>query len=98
MSTRKLILSAILALLLAPAFTMAQTNPDNSTRGQGRDSTRGDSNRSDRGGRGNFDPARMREMFETRIKEQMNVSDDEWKVIQPKLTKVMDARRDASGF
>jgi hypothetical protein len=50
--------------------------------------------------RGNFDPAQMREQMMTRIKERMGASDDEWKVIQPKLEKVMTAQREgrSGGF
>ena len=46
-------------------------------------------------GRGNFDPAEMRARMEARMKEQLGVSDDEWKVLQPKVEKVMNAQRDA---
>ena len=51
-------------------------------------------------GRGNFDPAEMRARMEARMKEQLGVSDDEWKVLQPKVEKVMTAQRDmgAGGF
>ena len=48
-------------------------------------------------GRGNFDPAQARERMEARMKEQLGVSDDEWKVLQPKVEKVMTAQRDARG-
>jgi hypothetical protein len=50
-----------------------------------------------RRGRGNFDPAQMRQRMEDRMKEQLGVSADEWKVLQPKLEKVMTARRDTMG-
>jgi len=97
MFTRKMFLSAVLALLITPAFVKAQQSS-----GQNRDSNRGDRSSSDRGGdrgnRGGFDPARMREYIENRAKEQLNPSEDEWKVIQPKLDKVIDARRDSSSF
>ena len=46
-------------------------------------------------GRGNFDPAEMRARMEARMKEQLGVNDDEWKVLQPKVEKVMNAQRDA---
>jgi hypothetical protein len=49
-----------------------------------------------RGGRGgNFDPGQSRQMMMERMKEQLGASDDEWKVLQPKVEKVMDSRRDA---
>jgi hypothetical protein len=43
-----------------------------------------------------FDPAQMRERMMSRIKDQMDVTDDaEWKVLEAAIGKVMDARRDA---
>ena len=47
--------------------------------------------------RGNFDPAQMRERFMNSIKEQLGASDDEWKVLQPKIEKIMTAQRDSRG-
>jgi len=44
-------------------------------------------------GRGNFDPAQMKENRLSAMKEQMEVKDDaEWGAIQGKLSKVYDAR------
>jgi len=43
--------------------------------------------------RGNFDPAQMRERMMTRLKDQMEITDDaEWKAIQPLIDKVLEAR------
>src|SRR5215208_6905495 len=47
--------------------------------------------------RGNFDPAQFRERRMNQIKEQLGASDDEWKVIQPKVDKVMNAQRETFG-
>lgn len=48
-------------------------------------------------GRGNFDPAQMQQRMMERIREDMGVTnDDEWAVIEPRLQKVMEARRDAN--
>jgi hypothetical protein len=49
------------------------------------------------GGRGNFDPAQMRQMMAERMKEQLNVDDQAWKVMEPRLMKVVDLSRQASG-
>lgn len=50
------------------------------------------------GGRGNFDPEQMRARMMERYKEMLDVkTDDEWKVIEPRITKVTEARRDV-GF
>jgi hypothetical protein len=46
------------------------------------------------GGRGNFDPAQMRERMLNGLREPMDVKDDaEWKVIADALGKVMDAQQ-----
>src|SRR2546423_348396 len=46
-----------------------------------------------RQGRGG-DPAQFQQRMMERIREQMDVkSDDEWKVIEPRVEKVMEARR-----
>jgi hypothetical protein len=47
------------------------------------------------GRRGNFDPAQMRERFMNNIKERLGATDDEWKVLQPKIEKVMTAQRES---
>lgn len=49
------------------------------------------------GGGGRFDPAQMRQMMLDRMKEQLNASDDEWKAIEPRIEKVMEAQRDTRG-
>lgn len=50
-----------------------------------------------RGNRGNFDPAAMRQRFYDRIKQDLGASDDEWKALQPKVEKVLDAQRATRG-
>ena len=46
-------------------------------------------------GRGNFDPAEMRQRMMDNFRERLEIKgDDEWKAIQPLITKVADARRD----
>jgi hypothetical protein len=50
------------------------------------------------GGRGGFDPAQFQQRIMERVREQFDVkSDDEWKVIEERLQKVMQARMDV-GF
>lgn len=47
-----------------------------------------------RGGqRGAFDPQQMRQMMEQRMKEQLGCTDQEWQVLGPRLTKVMNLSR-----
>src|SRR5262245_54191352 len=38
------------------------------------------------------------ERFQTMLKEQLGTTDDEWKVLQPKIEKVTAARRNSGGF
>jgi hypothetical protein len=49
-------------------------------------------------GRGNFNPAEMQQRMMDNLKTAMEVTnDDEWKLIQDRIQKVMDARREV-GF
>lgn len=48
------------------------------------------------GGGGNFDPAQFRQMRIDRFREQLEVTnDDEWKVLEGAIGKVVDAQMDA---
>jgi len=49
------------------------------------------------GGRPGFDPERMRQMMEERLQEQLGATSEEWKVIGPRLTKVMTLSRQTRG-
>ena len=52
----------------------------------------------ERQGRGNFDPEQMRQRMMERYREQLGLTnDDEWKAIEPRIAKVMEARREV-GF
>ncbi|MGE5295885.1 MAG: hypothetical protein ACM3VT_13750 [Solirubrobacterales bacterium] len=46
------------------------------------------------GDRGNFDPAQMRQRMMENMKQQLGADDESWKVIEPRLTKVMELNRD----
>ena len=46
-------------------------------------------------GRGNFDPAQRKQEMMDRLRDQMEIKDDqEWQAIEPKLSKTIDAGRD----
>ncbi|HVX83637.1 MAG TPA: hypothetical protein VH253_02360 [Phycisphaerae bacterium] len=47
------------------------------------------------GGMPNFDPTAIREMLMQRFQQQLEATDDEWKVIEPKFLKVMQLQLDA---
>lgn len=50
----------------------------------------------ERQGRGNFNPEEFRQRAMERLRERLEVKgDDEWKVIEQRLGKVMDAQREA---
>jgi hypothetical protein len=71
------------ALCFGVASVLAQTAPPAGGGNQG----------GGRQGRGNFDPAQMQQRMMERYKEQLEITDDaEWKVIQPLVQKVWDAR------
>jgi len=83
-------LSLVAGALALPVVSMAQDQGGN----RGGDNNRG----GDRGGPGGFDPAAMRERMEKYMKEQLgNPTDEEWKVIQPKLEKVSTLSRESRG-
>jgi hypothetical protein len=84
--------SLVLAILLAFAG-VASAQEQNDRRGDR--GNRGDRG-ADRGERRQFDPEQFRERMMNRYKEQLGIQDDEdWKVILPKLEKVMAVQRDA---
>src|SRR3954471_18117216 len=89
---RRMLVTVFMCFLIAPAMLKAQPAPD------GGGNAGGDQgNRRNRGGGGGGGGQDFRQQFMDRIKEQMGAKDDEWKVIEPKLTKVMDAQRASRG-
>jgi len=96
MSIRSTLVAATLGIAFITAPTLAQdqggaapTPPP--AEGQQRDNDGGG-----RGGnrRGNWDPAQMQQRMMEQLKEQLKAQDNEWKVLEPKLAKVMEAQRD----
>lgn len=83
---RKAIMVGVVVCLVALAVASVSVGQP-----QGRGGQRG-------GQRGaGFDPARMRQMMEQRMKEQLGCTDAEWQVLGPRLTKVMSLTRQTSG-
>src|SRR5438132_159940 len=93
--SRRIVLTFLTCFLLAPAMVKAQPAPDGGGNAGGDQGNR--RNRGGGGGGGGGGGQDFRQQFMDRIKEQMGAKDDEWKVIEPKLTKVMDAQRSARG-
>ena len=76
-------------LCLGANQLLAQNNPGGGGNG---------GNGGNRGGGRNFDPAQFQQRMMDRYKEALEITDEaEWKVIQPLVQKVMDARM-AVGF
>lgn len=48
------------------------------------------------GGPGGFDPAQMRQRMAERMKEMLGADDQAWKVLEPRLMKVMELNRQAN--
>lgn len=90
--SKSLVIAAVALMCAATGTVSAQNNSNRGNNG-------GDQRGGDQGGRrGGFDPAAMQQRMMDNVKEQMGVTDDgEWKVIQERIQKVMDARRDV-GF
>lgn len=86
--SRRIWIPLVMSALLVPYSAHAQ--PTEAQPGQGQQE-RGD--RGDRGRGG--DPAERRQRMEGFMKERLGVNDEEWKVLQPKIEKVMTARGDA---
>jgi hypothetical protein len=85
MKLSKALAMAALALTIGSSGAMAQNEGGN----QG---GQGGGNRGNREGR-NFDPAEFQQRRMERLREDMGVTDDaEWKVIQERAQKVMDAQ------
>ena len=91
---RRMILPMFALVAILSPLAMAQDNTGGND-GGGNNRQRGGGNGGPGGGGNNQD---WRQRFADRLKEDLGATDEEMKVIQPKLEKLMLARRDASGF
>ena len=93
MSRRRMRMSMVVmgALMLPATLSFAQEQG-----GQGQE--RRDGERRGDGQRGGGDRGNWQERMANYMKEQLAVNDEEWTVLQPKLQKVMEARRDTGAF
>jgi len=94
MLTRKTILSAV-AVLIVGLLLVSQSLSQPQQRGQ-RGGAEGTQRQQMRGRQ--FDPERMRQMMEQRIQQQLGATDQEWKILGPRVMKVSELNRQASGF
>lgn len=93
---RKQAVIAIFAGAMSLSLAGYASAQDNSGGGNNPGQSQGN-NGADRGSRRSFDPAQFRQQMMDRMKENLGSSDDEWKVIQPRLEKVMQLQRDTRG-
>jgi len=83
------VVASVLALMMGGLF-LAQQAGGGGRRAGGQGGGQG-------GPGGNFDPAQMRQRMMDRMKEQLGADDEAWKVMQPRLTKVMELNQQVSG-
>lgn len=91
---RRFILPMFALVAILSPLAMAQDNTGGNGGGNGGQRQRGGGGNGGAPG-GNQD---WRQRFADRLKEDLGATDEEMKVIQPKIEKLMMARRDASGF
>ena len=94
MLTRKIILAAV-AVSIVGLLLVGQSLSQPPQRGQ-RQGTEGTQGQRPAGRQ--FDPEQMRQMMERRIQEQLGATDQEWKVLGPRVMKVSEINRQVSGF
>jgi hypothetical protein len=82
---------ALFAVVLISSSAFAQNNNGGNNAGNRGNRQRNQNNQNG----GNFDPAQAQQRALDRIKTQLGATDDEWKVLQPKIEKLMTAQRDA---
>lgn len=85
---------AVLLGALAGLPASAQQAPDNGGNGGGGGGGDGGGRGGRGGGGGNFDPAAMRQRWTDQLKTDLGVTDEEFKVLQPKIEKVRTLQRE----
>lgn len=81
------IAGALVLLLSTTTGTLAQNNPRN------QNNNNNNNNQGGRRQRGNLDPAQFQQRMVERYRERLEITDDaEWKALQPRIQKVLEAR------
>ena len=94
MLTRRTILSAVVVLIVG-LLLVSQSLSQPQQRGQ-RGGAEGTQRQQMQ--RRQFDPERVRQLMEQRIQQQLGATDQEWKILGPRVMKVSELNRQASGF
>ena len=87
MLKRKVMFGSMVCLVSIILASLVLAAPTEEPRGRG-----------GRRGGGRMSREQMRARMAERMKERLGVKDEEWKVIEPRLQKVMDLSRQAGGF
>ena len=95
MLARKTILGAVIAVFIVGLLLVGQSLSQPQQRGQ-RAGAGGPQGQRPEGRQ--FDPERMRMMMEQRMREQLGATEEEWKVLGPRVMKVSELNRQLSGF
>jgi hypothetical protein len=98
MFSKKTILAVVVVsivglLLVSQTLSQPQQRGQRGQRGQRAD----DAQDTQRPQRGQFDPERMRQMMSQRMQELFGATDQEWKILGPRVTKVMELSRQVGG-
>lgn len=93
MSNRKWLIAVPLGAFMALSLALAQ-DPGRGGPGGGPAGGAGQGQPPPFGG---FDPAQWRERMSKMMQEQLGATDDEWKVLSPKIEKVQTAQRESFG-
>ncbi len=98
---QSMILAGVAAYMLDTTSLLAQPagGGGNNRGNRGNRNAQGNGNNANaNNNRANFDPAQMRQRMMDRYKETLGVTnDDEWKIVEERIQKVMDAQRDSRG-
>ncbi len=94
MKRKILVAGLLLAGLTLTVFAQEQAP----AQGRNRQRQQGSFQQGQGGERPQWNPEQMRQRWTERIKETLGVSEEEWKVIQPRLEKVMTLSRQTSGM
>jgi hypothetical protein len=99
MRTKKITWGVVVALVIVGLLSVGQLLSQPAQRGgQGQGQGAGMQGPPGQGPGGRmFDPEQMRQMMEQRMKEMLGATDEEWKVLGPRVMKVQELNRQTSG-
>ena len=99
MLTRKTTRSVVAVLVIVGLLLVGQSLSQPGQRGQrgGQQDQQGQRGQRGGPGGGQFDPERMRQMMDQRMREQLGATEQEWKVLGPRFTKVQELSRQTRG-